>query len=60
MKPFRGKQKEFAGQFDDVREERRPKKSRKKLNEDEEMEFQSWMNRPSNVSDYLDDEEVHT
>lgn len=61
MKSIRVKQQEFTGKFDDVdRSARRShpaKKSKRPLNEDEENEFQSWMNRPSDVSNYLEDKE---
>ena len=61
MKSTRVKQKEFTGKFDDVdRSARRSypaKKSKRPLNEDDENEFQSWMNRPSDVSNYLEDKE---
>jgi hypothetical protein len=52
--------KPLKGNWTDDETERigkRSKKSKRPLNEDDENEFQSWMNRPSDVSDYLDDEE---
>ena len=58
MKPFKGKQKEFTGQFDEVHEERRPRKHRKFVEEDDEN---FWPKHPTDVSDYLDnDEDFHT
>ena len=37
------------------RKARKNKKNKKPLNSSDEMEFQSWMNRPSDVDDYLED-----
>ena len=62
MKPFKGNWAEH-GSFDEQINfsSKRTKKSKRPLNEDEENEFQSWMNRPSDVSDYLDnDEDLHS
>lgn len=58
MKPFKGKWQEH-GQIDDQvdRASKKARRGRRQLNEDEEMEFQSWMNRPTDASTYLDDEE---
>lgn len=38
------------------RKARKSKRGKRPQNEDDELEFQSWMNRPSNVDDYLDDD----
>lgn len=56
MKPFRSKQKEFTGQFDDVHEERRPRPKHRKFVEEDDEE-NSWPKHPTDVSDYLDDDE---
>lgn len=58
MKPFKGKRANH-GRFEEQsdHESSRAKRPRRVLNEDDEIEFQSWMNRPSDVSDYLDDDQ---
>ena len=58
MKRFKNKELEFTGQFDNDtdRSAKRSKKSKRPVREDEEMEFQSWMNRPSDVRDYLEED----
>ena len=52
----RGKDK-YSDVDDFERKARKNKKNKRPLNDDEENEFQSWMNRPSDVSNYLEDDE---
>lgn len=61
MKPFKSKWANH-GQFDEHTdtENRRPKKAKRRLTEDDEDQFQRWSNRPTDVREFLDDEEVHT
>lgn len=39
------------------RKARKSKKGKRPAMRDEELEFQSWMNRPSDVADYFDDDD---
>ncbi len=52
----RGKGRDKYAEMDEFeRKARKNKKNKKPLNSSDEMEFQSWMNRPSDVDDYLED-----
>lgn len=60
MKPFKGKHKEFTGQFDGAVEEDRDRQFRrrsKRIRHEDEEDFQPLPNHPADVSYYLDDDE---
>lgn len=60
MKRFKGKWQEH-GQFDEqVEQFSRKARNPKRMPDEEELAYQSWMNRPSDVSDYLDDEDLQS